>query len=203
MLDTSEHALQQIIDQSNRRISVPDLQMLGRVCDAVGAATILEIGSADGGSSVVLGSKAQERGGRLYCIEPQPKQRMVDNMIEHGLRDSYTLIAAASPWLGEKEKLVPAEIDLLFIDGRHDVRWALIDYHYFSPRVRTGGAIVFHDTGGTCQEDRVQPDYGTPDYVPLVQRAIDIIRTTDTDLTELDRSDARVGGAIAFRKGGL
>ena len=196
---TSERTLERIVDDGNRRITVPDLQLLERVCDAVGAATILEIGSADGGSSVVLGCKAAERDGQLYCIELKTKQRMVDNMTAAGLTGRYTLIAAASPWLGDKESLIPPAIDLLFIDGRHDLRWALVDYHYWAPRVRVGGAIVFHDTAGTCREDHNQPDFDTPGYVPLVQRAIDIILTTDP-LVEIDRSTSPIGGAIAFRK---
>jgi len=189
----------QIIKDSNNRIAVEDLELLQRCCDACRAKNILEIGSADGGSSVVLGLKAKERGGNLWCIEPKPKQRMLDNMASHGLnmaRD-YVVIAEYSPWVERGER--PTTIDLLFIDGRHDIRWALVDYHYFEPFVRLGGIIIFHDTSGNCQEDRRQPDYGKPGYVPLVQRAIDIILQTD-QLEKIDRSTARMGGAIAFLK---
>jgi len=187
----------QIIKDSNGRIAVEDLQLLERACDACRAKNILEIGSADGGSSVVLGTKAKERNGHLWCIEPRPKQRMLDNMATYGLEGHYTLIAKPSPWISLTE--LSGFIDLLFIDGRHDLRWCLVDYHYFERFVRVGGVIVFHDTNGHCREDRVQPDYGREGYVPLVRRAIDIILTTDP-LIEIDRSDAKMGGAIAFRK---
>lgn len=192
---------EQIIRDSNNRIAVEDLQLLERACDAANARHIVEIGSADGGSSVVLGLKARQRAGHLTCVEPQPKQRMVDNMQRHGLSRHYSILRAASPDLGEFESQLPESIDLLFIDGSHEVRACLLDYYHFAPRVRAGGVIVFHDTSGHCQEDRRQPDYGTPDYVPLVQRAIDAILASQ-DLTEIDRSDARMGGAIAYRKGG-
>jgi len=186
----------QLIKDSNGRIAVEDLQVLERAADHCQAKTILEIGSADGGSSVVLGLKAKERGGHLYCIEPRPKQRMVDNMARYRLADSYTLIAKASPWV-PFESVPP--IDLLFIDGRHDLRWCLVDYHYWQLKVRIGGVIVFHDTGGHCQEDRRQSGYSQPGYKPLVQRAIDIILTTDP-LRMVDSSQAPNGGAIAFEK---
>lgn len=192
---------EQIIADSNRRIAVEDLQLLERACDACQARHIVEIGSADGGSSVILGLKARQRSGHLTCVEPQPKQRMVANMQKHGLTRHYSIIPAASPYLGEHEKALPASIDLLFIDGSHEVKDCLLDYFYLAPRVRAGGVIVFHDTSGHCQEDRRQPDYGQDGYVPLVIRAIGVITATE-DLTEIDRSDARMGGGVAFRKGG-
>jgi len=186
----------QLIKDSNNRIAVEDLQLLERACDHCRAKTILEIGSADGGSSVILSLKAKERAGHLYCLEPRPRQRMIDNMGRYGLADFYTLIAQPSPWVAFDA--VP-DIDLLFIDGRHDLRWCLVDYHYWQPKVRVGGVIVFHDTSGHCQEDRRQPGYGRPGYKPLVQRAIDIILTTDP-LRMVDSSQAPNGGAIAFEK---
>ena len=191
--------LLKLITESQNRITVEDLELLERVCDRSHAKTILEIGSAAGGSSVVLALKARERGGRLYCIEPFPKQRMVDNMKQYGLSDHYTMIAGSSPWFGQQE--VPLMLDLLFIDGYHETRWALVDYHYWAPRVRPGGIIVFHDTGGGSAEDRRRPEFGQPGYVPLVMRAIEIILQTD-DLEQVDRSDTPKGGAIAFVKTG-
>lgn len=193
--------LTEIIARSKGRIQPDDLSLLMRACDAAAAKTILEIGSADGGSSVVLGTKAAERDGHLYCVEQKPKACMVENMKHYGLEGRYTLIEAASPWLGALAAEVPESLDLLFIDGSHEVRAAIVDYHYFAPRVRPGGVIVFHDTGGHCEEDRRQPDFGRNDYVPLVRRAIELILTTD-DLTQIDESRQLMGGAIAYRKGG-
>jgi len=196
-METEKLDLGKVAFDGNNRIAVEDLELLERCCDLCEAKQIIEIGSADGGSSVVLGAKAKERAGHLFCIEMKTRQRMVDNMTRHGLEEFYTLLAKASPWV--PLDILPASIDLLFIDGRHDTRWALVDYHYFEPLVRPGGIIVFHDTSGNCAEDRKQPNYNKPGYVPLVQRAIDIILTTDK-LEEIDRSTAKMGGATAFRK---
>lgn len=192
--------LEKIRADSNRRIAVEDLELLQRCCDYCRAKTILEIGSADGGSSIVLGTEAKKRGGHLYCIEPVPKSKMIGNMKSYGLDGHYTLVPEASPWVTLDLKSI-GPIDLLFIDGRHDIRWCLVDYHYFEPFVRDGGVIIFHDTGGTCQEDKKQQDYGLPGYVPLVKRAINIILSTDIDrLIQFDKSDAADGGAMAFLK---
>ena len=186
-----------VVIESNRRISVEDLELLQRCCERIKAAYVLEIGSADGGSSVVLGAQVKQRAGHLYCIEPKPKQRMVDNMAKYELDNYYTIIPKASPWV--PFYAVPDELDMLFIDGYHEIRWCLADYHYWGPKVRAGGIIVFHDYEGNCAEDKRQPDYGKPGYVGLVKRAVDIVLTTDK-LEEIDRSYSRLGGAIAFIK---
>ncbi len=191
---------EKLIGQSNGRIQVADLELLERVCRGCEAGTILEIGSADGGSSVVLANMVRQQdptGGAIYCIEPAPRQRMVDNMADYGLQRYYQIIHGYSPWVGHDT--VPGEIDLLFIDGYHLVRWTLMDYHFWTPRVRPGGIIVFHDTSGGCKEDRAQEDFGSAYYVPQVMQAIDIILRTD-DLEQIDISKAENGGAIAFRK---
>jgi predicted O-methyltransferase YrrM len=191
--------LGKVIIETNNRITVEDLELLQRCCDKIGAAYILEIGSADGGSSVILGAKAKERAGHLYCIEPRPRQRMVDNMNHYGLSSYYSIFAFKSPWV--PDGLIPDNLDLLFIDGCHHVRWCLIDYHYWAPKVREDGIIIFHDYEGNCAEDKRCPGYGRPGYMGLVKRALDIILETDSEkLEETDRSYAHNGGAIAFRK---
>jgi hypothetical protein len=188
-----------IIRETNGRITVPDLELLWRVGELIKPERILEIGSADGGSSIVLGTIAKANGGKLYCIEPNPRPRMAGNMKAYGLDDSYYMIRGKSPWIASG--VVPPPIDLLFIDGCHYCRWCLVDYHYWSPSVRLGGAIVFHDTGGTCQEDRRTPGYGKPGYAPHVVRAIEIIFETDRGkLESIGESVAHNGGAAAFRK---
>lgn len=40
---------------------------------------------------------------------------------------------------------VPAEIDLLFIDGAHDFESVVSDINLYVPKVRIGGKVVFHD----------------------------------------------------------
>lgn len=191
--------LGKVVAAGNNRIAVEDLELLGRCCDYCRAKDIIEIGSADGGSSILLGTKAKELAGHLYCIEMKTKQRMVDNMTAYGLKGFYTLIAKASPWI--PLDLLPDQADLLFIDGCHDIRWAIVDYHYFEPLVRPGGIIVFHDTSGNCAEDRRQPGYNRPGYIGLVRRTISIIMQTDWEKLKLvDKSTAHLGGAMAFEK---
>lgn len=44
-----------------------------------------------------------------------------------------------------KKKLGPAKLDFLFIDGDHSYDGVKHDFEMYSPLVRTGGLIAFHD----------------------------------------------------------
>ena len=189
--------LKAVIRDSKGRIAEVDLELLQKACDYCRAGYILEIGSADGGSSVVLATKAKERAGHLYCVEPKPKQRMKDNMVKYGVENHYTIIPKPSPWV--PWEAVPDNLDLLFIDGYHQLRWCLCDYHYWEPKIRKGGVIIFHDYCGGSAEDYQQVGFENNNYEPLVVRAVNIILETDK-LIKIGQSEAPRGGAIAFQK---
>ena len=137
---------QEISIRGNRRITTNDLDLLDKSAREIGAKTIVEIGSMDGGSSMVLGFVAKDNGGTLTCIEPHPKGKWFANMKELDLESNVTLIQSASPWLDWSK--IPAPIDFLFIDGDHRCSRAICDYVAFGRLVRAGGRIAFHDIDG-------------------------------------------------------
>ena len=57
----------------------------------------------------------------------------------------------AKKWLGEDK------IDLLFIDGDHSLQGVTSDFTLYSPLVRAGGLIIFHDIVQDCTSR-----FGTP-----------------------------------------
>lgn len=174
------------IADGNRRLLRGDAELLLRACAATRARRILEIGSMDGGSSIILGCWAQRHDAHLWCVDPKPTGRWHDNIARWGLAEAVTMIAAASPWVNGR---APDELDVLFIDGDHRTRWALVDYHYWFPRVRPGGIILFHDW---CGQKGVKQ---------WVRRAIDIIMEDDAPrLDEFGRSEGSDRGCIAFIK---
>lgn len=60
-------------------------------------------------------------------------------------------------------------IDLLFIDGDHQYASVLTDWLLYSPLVKKGGLIAFHDVGLT-----VKGHYGVPEFLERLSRgAID------------------------------
>lgn len=177
------------IVRGNRRLSQGDARLLLKACEATSATTLVEIGSADGCSSLVLGRWAKNHGAHLTCYEPCPRGKWKENIVDWQLQDTVTLHAVASPWVPESQLVT--DIDLLFIDGNHHTRWTLCDYHFWLPHVRQGGIIVFHDW---C---------GAGGYKAQIRRAVEIILETDKD--KLDFFAENKGsdkGAVAYVKKG-
>lgn len=174
-----------ILNSCGGRLSINDAKILYNTALEIKAKNILEIGSFDGCSSMVFGYVVKETGGHLYCLEPNPKTKWKHNMDRLMLTDYATSLMKFSPWIIPTEVKLP--LDYLLIDGNHEVRWILTDYHYWEPYVRHGGLIAFHDwTGGKGVGAKVQ-------------EAVSIILRTD-ELEEVTRSESHDRGIIVFRK---
>lgn len=145
-IETARPDFQEISVRGNRRMTTGDLEMLDRTAREIGAKTIVEIGSMDGCSSMVLGFVAKDNGGTLTCIEPHPKVKWFANIHDVELEGNVILIQKASPWLDWNAFLGP--IDFLLIDGDHRCSRAITDYVAFGRLVRKGGRIAFHDIDG-------------------------------------------------------
>ncbi len=183
-----------MVNRSGGNISVRDAEILYETAMEIEAKSILEIGSREGGSSMVLGSVVRQTDGRIFCIDPAFPDKWFQNMKELELRKYSVMIPLASPWtldlnramrLGEEDR----SLDYLFIDGDHRTRWILTDYHYWEPLVRIGGRVAFHDWTG-------KNGVGAQ-----VQRAVSIILETD-NLREVIRNDSTDRGIIVFEKRG-
>jgi predicted O-methyltransferase YrrM len=173
-----------IIIRGNRRMTVEDLTLMESSCRGINSKNIVEIGSMDGTSTLLLGTIAKETGGKLTCIEPNPKARWKENVKDYQLEQTVTLIMASSPWVDMSNI---GQIDYLLIDGEHRTRWAIVDYHFFEPYIRKGGRIAFHDYNGMK---------GVKEWV---RRAIDII-LEDAPLKEVGHNDTKDRGLIVFEK---
>lgn len=183
-----------MVNRSGGNISVRDAEILYETAMVIAAKSILEIGSREGGSSMVLGTVANTHGGQLICIEPEPLDRLRENMKHYELKGRYVLVRMRSPWVDTgriskmaSERSGQPSLDYLFVDGDHRTRWILTDYHYWEPLVRPGGRIAFHDwTGKNGVGEQVQ-------------RAVSIILETD-DLREVIRNESTDRGIIVFEK---
>jgi len=112
---------------------------------------MLEIGSAYGTSTKLLAAIAEEFGGHVYCIEPDPKPEWEVNLKEHDLLKYTTMIKGESPWISWEGN---PKIDFLFIDGFHNYRNTFTDYFYWQKYLKTGGVVAFHDTNRFPQVSR-------------------------------------------------
>lgn len=130
---------------------------------------LCEIGSWLGKSSYVLARALDGKPNSvLYCIDPfdgsgdtlsQPTynnarahssksllDQFTENMQRFGTLDRICIIPSSSQQANET---FSRQIDLLFIDGNHDYEAVRDDFLLWSPRVRPGGWIVFHDVGSS------------------------------------------------------
>jgi len=123
---------------------------------------VLEIGMANGSSTVAMLKALQELGGgRVTSIDPYQfrddpalgenyygiRGAGVRNVAAAGLSAFHTLIAefdhVALPRLADDE----ANFDLVLIDGFHSFELTFLDFFYADRMLRPGGICVFHDSG--------------------------------------------------------
>lgn len=114
-------------------------------------ATVVEIGSHQGRSTVVLGHAARRVGARVVAIDPflegppfggqRTRAAFEANMAEQGLDDVVELV------VGYSTKVRPTwdrPADLLFIDGKHDY-WTYTDDLRWSAFLPGEADVLVHD----------------------------------------------------------
>jgi hypothetical protein len=114
-------------------------------------ATILEIGSHQGRSTVVLAEVAKASGGTVVAVDPfvdgrlfggaSTEAKLVGNLETRGLRDSVELVRDYSTSLRPRWD---RPFDLLYVDGKHDY-WTLSDDLKWSVHLPPGGLVLVHD----------------------------------------------------------
>lgn len=127
---------------------------------------IIEIGSWKGKSTLCLAQGLHS--GKVYAIDPfdasgeleshvlyaskmdaRPLlQHFQDNMQRNGVGDKVvTCPGFSKDYAGKWES-----IDFLFIDGDHSIEGADYDFQTFSPKLKVGGYIAFHDYNATRKD---------------------------------------------------
>lgn len=114
-------------------------------------ATVLEIGSHQGRSTVILGQAARAVGARVIAVDAfvdgklfggaSTRDLFEANIAEAGLTDVVELV------VGYSTKLRPGwdrPIDLLYVDGKHDY-WTYTDDLRWSAHLPASGEILVHD----------------------------------------------------------
>jgi predicted O-methyltransferase YrrM len=108
---------------------------------------VLEIGTAQGGTTFLL-SRAIPSTGWILTIDLLPRHSSVLRFLTaprpafHALGGSSShprTLRRVATLLGNEK------VDLLFIDGDHSYEGVKADFQLYSPWVRPGGLVVFHD----------------------------------------------------------
>jgi hypothetical protein len=115
-------------------------------------ATVLEIGSHQGRSTVVLGEAMRRTGGQVIAVDPFVEGRLFggrstrakfeDHVAENGLTGVVELVADYSTRLRPTWR---RPFDLLYLDGKHDY-WTFTDDLRWSVHLPAGGGVVVHDS---------------------------------------------------------
>ena len=101
---------------------------------------IVEIGSFEGGSTLKL---AKNPNCKVYAIDPHLEGSF--NKFKQNIRNYKNIV----PIIKKSEDAiddVTEKIDFLFIDGSHKYDDVLKDFILWSPKVRDGGIVAFHDS---------------------------------------------------------
>lgn len=100
---------------------------------------VLEIGVRGGVSTAALLLGLEEHGGHLYSVDLNPD---CGNLFDH---PQWTFICADSRDVERVKGAIPAQLDLLFVDGDHRYAGLKSDLENYSPLVKQGGLILVHD----------------------------------------------------------
>jgi len=102
---------------------------------------IVDIGTAAGSSAFTF-ALASKPSVKVYTIDPNKNENFLANREEWGLEEKLVFINKTSE---EAVKEWNKKIDLLFIDGIHSYLGVMNDFNWYSPSVKKGGIILFHD----------------------------------------------------------
>ncbi len=117
----------------------------------------VEIGSYLGSSSCFIANGIKKKQGTLYCVDTWENQTMPE-----GERDTFgefsvntrkysQLIVPLRGWsdvvINDLRKKEKKGVDFLFIDGDHSYESCKKDWELYSPLLKQGAIVTFHDTG--------------------------------------------------------
>ncbi len=128
---------------------------------AVGAATVVELGVAEGGSAAELRS-VMAPNGRLYLVDPYEPGKLRMSMPRIIARRTVRRVRNGTViWIRSRSDEAihgwGRPIDYLFIDADHSYERASSDWRLWTPFVRVGGQVALHDSvvfpGGWADPD--------------------------------------------------
>jgi len=132
--------------------------------------TIVEIGTALGGTARLFDSATAGRGIRIYTVDVAPFRQAFENLSRSGVEivvkssDEFALI-----WREESRP----PIDLLYIDGSHHFSDVCRDFLQWGKFLRPGGVVAFHD-------------YDPPDRGGIIHFAVRVFLDTLWRMSVLD-----------------
>lgn len=165
---------------------------------------MLEVGAAGGGTTFLLAGAAapdatiitldlsfnKSRQAAVNCFA-QAGQQMI--CLKH---DSHTMDARQAV----EASLKGRALDLLYLDGDHSYEGVKADFELYSPLVRPGGIIVFHDI---VEDYRTRYGIETKSYVGGVPQFWSEIKAAHASVEEMIEDEAQDGYGIGVLRWGV
>lgn len=126
-----------------------EILALAKAVDSINPATILEIGTCNGGTLFIWSNLASELVITCDLNKSKIREELYRSFPPDGSDCEVISLAGDSHdqtfFDKVKQSLNGRQVDFLFIDGDHTESGVRSDYNMYSPLVRPGGIIAFHD----------------------------------------------------------
>jgi hypothetical protein len=120
-----------------------EVEILARLAASVpDGGTIVEIGTAEGGTALLMSRAAAGRGVRIHTVDVSPSALAFEHLRGTGVD---VVARPSEEYAGEWKVRGHGPIDFLFIDGNHDLEHVVSDWNLWVPHLRPGGRVAFHD----------------------------------------------------------
>ena len=116
--------------------------------------TVVEIGTAEGGTNFLLSAILPTVTKKISVDLFVQNTRLLRAFVRPDCQQVFVQGSSSAPATVAtvRRELAGAAIDVLFIDGDHTYAGAKADFERYTPLVRPGGLVVFHD---------IMPDFKT------------------------------------------
>lgn len=142
-------------------------------------AKVVEIGTGQGCSLIrILYGLSLHKTAHVWSIDLVDKREATQaSLIQTGIPSvKYTLVTGDSSEIGRHWT---AEIDMMYIDGRHSYEGVSDDILIWTPHVKIGGVVVFDDYGNDLHQ---------------------VTKAVDEHMTYVWKRLGQIGTMVAFRK---
>jgi predicted O-methyltransferase YrrM len=124
------------------QITKTDFEVLMKVIQSEDIKNILEIGTHMGGSADLLIRNFLPE--KFVTVEKEEENHFNEVLVHDKYNYLWGHDSTDQKTIQKVKELMP-EVDLLFIDGNHEYKYVRWDFENYSPLVRNGGIILFHD----------------------------------------------------------
>lgn len=148
---------------------------------------VVEVGSASGGTTVVLIEAANLVNKSVISIDPYPeslggkalfyrpgimpfwKQKFKENILDNGYKNISQINESTEDCIDQ----IPDNLSVVFIDGLHEYECVKKEYELLFPRVVSGGMVFIHDTLWNVGQNSKSVEGGVAKIKELLPDAVD------------------------------